>query len=294
MEVIDNYAASDALLKLIKSGNLPHAALFTGKNAAYNADLFGAAAICSSNDEHGMNSVNAVKPCGECADCKKAFAKCHPDIIYCEPKKPNNPYPVDFVREIRRDASILPNEAAKKVYIFTCADNISAAAQNALLKIIEEPPASVMFALCCNKKERLLDTIISRVTVIPCGGAVIGGTTEESDALAMKLLQDTVNSSEYQLLCNTYPLIKDKALFEQTVISLKTLLRQLYRVKCGAESNGAENQAEITDIAGAVTLRAALRMTDAVEQAYINYQKNANAQLNVTRLCAELKNAVGK
>ena len=277
--------ASGALLSLIKNGNLPHAALFTGQNAAYNADLFAAAAVCPSQGE---------KPCGECQNCIKAAAKAHPDIIYCEPKKPNNPYPVDYIREIRQSAGIMPNEAAKKVYVFTCADNISTAAQNALLKIIEEPPAAVMFALCCNKKEQLLDTIISRVTVISCGGAAISGTTEDSDLLAQKILHDTVIVSEYQLLCDTFALIKDKALFEQTFGSLKAALRCLYLAKCGTDISGDRYRDSVADIIGSVTLGAVLRMTDAVEQTYENYRKNANAQLNITRLCIKLKSAAGK
>ena len=281
---VDN-TASGALLSLIKNGSLPHAALFTGQNSAYNADLFAAAAVCSSGGE---------KPCGECSNCIKAIAKSHPDIIYCEPKKPNNPYPVDYVREIRRDAGIMPNEAAKKVYIFTCADNISAGAQNALLKIIEEPPAAVMFALCCNKKEQLLDTILSRVTVIPCGGAVITGTTEESDALAEKILLDTVFGNEYELLCDTFSLIKDKPLLEQTVYSLKAMLRCLYLAKSGVDTSDDRYYASVEGFIGHVTLGAAVRMSDAVEQTYENYRKNANAQLNITRLCAKLKSAVGK
>lgn len=281
---VDN-TASKALLSLIKNGNLPHAVLFTGQNAAYNADLFAAAAVCSSVGE---------KPCGECRGCIKAIAKAHPDIIYCEPKKPNNPYPIDYVREIRRDAGVMPNEAAKKVYIFTCADNISAASQNALLKIIEEPPPAVVFALCSNKKEQLLDTIISRVTVIPCGGAAISGTTDESDALAEKILLDTVFGNEYELLCDTFALIKDKPLLEQTLYSLKAMLRCLYLAKSGVDMSEDRNYASVEGFIGHVTLGAAVRMSDAVEQTYENCRKNANAQLNITRLCAKLKSAVGK
>lgn len=281
---VDN-TASVELLSLIKNGCLPHAALFTGQNAAYNADLFATAAVCSSRRE---------KPCGKCSNCIKAAAKTHPDIIYCEPKKPNNPYPVDYVREIRQSTGIMPNEAAAKVYVFTCADNISPAAQNALLKIIEEPPKSVMFALCCNKKEQLLDTIISRVTVIPCGGAVTSGTTNESDALAEKILHDTVIGSEYELLCDTFPLIKDKSRFEQTLNSLKGMLRCLYLAKSGVDENNERYYASVADIIGHVTLGSAVRMSDAAEQAYENYRKNANAQLNITLLCARLKSALGK
>lgn len=49
-------------------------------------------------------------------------------------------FPVETVREIRQDAYIAPNEGARKIYLIDRAHAMNAAAQNALLKIIEEPP----------------------------------------------------------------------------------------------------------------------------------------------------------
>ena len=96
------------------------------------------------------------------------------------------------------------------------------------------------------------------------------------------------------LLCDTYSLIKDKPLLEQTVYSLKAMLRCLYLAKSGVDTSDDRYYASVEGFIGHVTLGAAVRMSDAVEQTYENYRKNANAQLNITRLCAKLKSAVGK
>ena len=75
-------------------------------------------------------------------------------------------FPIDLVREIRQDAYIAPNEGTCKIYILEQAHAMNAAAQNALLKSIEEPPPHARFVLLCENRSMLLPTILSRVTAI--------------------------------------------------------------------------------------------------------------------------------
>ena len=65
---------------------------------------------------------------------------------------------VDQIRALAVDAAVLPNEADGKVYIFPEADTMNIAAQNAFLKLLEEPPRGVMFLLCAESREKLLET----------------------------------------------------------------------------------------------------------------------------------------
>lgn len=65
-------------------------------------------------------------------------------------------FPVELARDIRQDAYIAPNEGACKVYIVDQAHTMNASAQNALLKIIEEPPAGVYFILLCENRAQML------------------------------------------------------------------------------------------------------------------------------------------
>lgn len=109
----------------------------------------------------------ANAPCGRCRDCRKVFAGVHPDVIRVERTAGDKgqlrrDILVDQIRRITSDTVIAPNEAARKVYIIREADKLNTAAQNALLKALEEPPAHVCFILCTTAADALLPTVRSR------------------------------------------------------------------------------------------------------------------------------------
>ncbi len=117
------------------------------------AQLLAAAAVCTGDQ----------KPCLNCNHCRKVMAGTHPDFITVDdPEKKN--VPVDLVRNARADIFVQPNEAARKVYLFPRAQDMRAEAQNALLKILEEPPAYGVFILLTDNAEKLLPTVRSRCT----------------------------------------------------------------------------------------------------------------------------------
>lgn len=281
---------SPAVLRLCERGIVPHAMLLCGADSAVNAEYIAKSVVCIGGD----NGIGENKPCGNCSACKKAEDKNHPDIIYCKPVKPGNPYPVDFVRSVRSDAYIKPNESEKKVYIFTDVNNISVQSQNALLKILEEPPASVVFILCCVKKANLLDTIISRVSMVTCGAVKDDDFSDEADALAKDIAKACVNGSEYELLKLTAPLVKDKALLTQVLNRLTSVFRAFYLAKCGDYDDCGELCDFAKQYCATLTLNKAMLLSDAVRVTIDNMNKNANAQLNITRFCALLKSAVGQ
>ncbi len=99
-------------------------------------------------------------PCGKCPQCRKVLGGIHPDVITVDSDKRN--LTVDLIRQARQDAFIRPNEGKKKIYILPRAQDLLEAAQNALLKIIEEPPPNGVFLLLCTNRDRLLPTIRSR------------------------------------------------------------------------------------------------------------------------------------
>ena len=69
---------------------------------------------------------------------------------------------------MRADASVLPNEADGKVYIISEAETMNEKAQNAALKLFEEPPANVSFILVTANPEKLLITVRSRCVSVSC------------------------------------------------------------------------------------------------------------------------------
>ena len=78
------------------------------------------------------------KPCGTCGSCVKAHAGSHPDIYLAEGGLTPRSFKVEAIRAIRSDAYIQSQEGGYKVYLLFRAESMSAEAQNALLKVLEE------------------------------------------------------------------------------------------------------------------------------------------------------------
>ncbi|MEE1281349.1 MAG: ATP-binding protein, partial [Acutalibacteraceae bacterium] len=89
------------------------------------------------------------KPCNACSQCKKVETENHPDIYTAQLAGKTEVVNVDEIRKICNDAYIKPNEATTKVYIIPNADKMQIQAQNAFLKVLEEPPQNILFILCC-------------------------------------------------------------------------------------------------------------------------------------------------
>ena len=104
---------------------------------------------------------SAHKPCGVCSACRKIAADTHPDCItVCDPDKKT--VPVDLVRDARESMFVRPNEGRRKIYLFP--QELRVEGQNALLKILEEPPSYGVFILLSDNPEKLLPTVRSRCT----------------------------------------------------------------------------------------------------------------------------------
>ena len=101
------------------------------------------------------------KPCGTCAHCRKMRSRNHPDFITVEDPEHKN-VAVKIVRQIRDDMFVRPNEASHKIYLFP--QELGIEGQNALLKILEEPPAYGVFLLLTDNPDKLLPTVRSRCT----------------------------------------------------------------------------------------------------------------------------------
>lgn len=100
------------------------------------------------------------KPCRKCASCRKVFEFNHPDVHIFEPDR--NIFRVDQVREIISTLYESPYEGGKKVYIIKEFHKANPAAQNALLKTLEEPPEPVCFFLLTENAHAALPTVRSR------------------------------------------------------------------------------------------------------------------------------------
>lgn len=138
-----------------------------------------AAAVCSGEQ----------RPCGQCRHCRKAENGIHPDIsliqrLEDDKGKLRNSLLVSQTRALAVDAYVLPNEAAGKAYIIQDADTMTPEAQNAALKLFEEPPRGVVFILCVTNPAAMLPTVRSR-----CVELSAGRREEGTDSQAAKLAE---------------------------------------------------------------------------------------------------------
>lgn len=101
------------------------------------------------------------RPCGKCAACRKIMANTHPDFITVDDPEHKN-VAVRIIREAREGMFIRPNEGQRKIYLFP--QEMGIEGQNALLKILEEPPSYGVFIILSDNPEKLLTTVRSRCT----------------------------------------------------------------------------------------------------------------------------------
>jgi DNA polymerase-3 subunit delta' len=99
--------------------------------------------------------------CGQCSSCKRIGRGQHPDVVTLVPNEKGT-ITVEMAREVIGQASYRPFEARRRVVIIDQADQLQPAAQNALLKTLEEPPPSSMFVLVTSRPDSLLETVRSR------------------------------------------------------------------------------------------------------------------------------------
>lgn len=155
--LLGNERLRQNISRSIQRGHISHFYLISGPKGSGKhtlARLLAAAIHCTGDGN---------KPCMQCSACRKVLSGNHPDYITIDdPEKKT--VPVDLIREARADIYIRPNEAQKKIYLFPRAQDMGIPGQNALLKVLEEPPAYGVFILLTDNPDKLLPTVRSRCT----------------------------------------------------------------------------------------------------------------------------------
>ena len=146
-----------AVQNAVKSGRFPHAFSIEGEPGSGRhtlARMIAAAAVCGENDA----------PCGRCRRCELVMHDQFPDVLTYSPDGAT--FKVDTVRSIRDGAFVMPIESERKVCILTECEKMNEPAQNAFLKILEEPPSFMIFILICTNAASLLATVRSRCVTL--------------------------------------------------------------------------------------------------------------------------------
>lgn len=159
ISIIGNDKLCNTVQNFINEKRIPHAILIegdfgTGKHTL--AKYLYKAIVCEGDNP----------PCDNCNHCHLVDIASHPDITVIAPLEGKKSIAIDQIRELREQAIIRPHQAKKRVFVIDCADTMNPHSQNALLKVLEEPPATVMFILIAENKTTLLDTIISRCVTL--------------------------------------------------------------------------------------------------------------------------------
>lgn len=161
-----------------------HAYIFAGLEGVgkfATAQQWARLLLCEHPVDTGTPAEPFVDSCGSCASCNLFDADSHPDFIHIykelreftrdgKGKAAPVDLPIDVVREFFLEkAAIRPTHAPRKVFVVSEAERLNASSQNALLKVLEEPPAYCTIILLCTRIEKLLPTTKSRCQTIRFG-----------------------------------------------------------------------------------------------------------------------------
>lgn len=220
---------------------LSHAYIVSSASETARSELtkqLAAEMLCSGSGE---------KPCGSCRNCKKVSADVHPDLtvikrLVDDKGGRKREILVDQIRNISADAYILPNEAQSKVYIIEDADTMNMNAQNAALKLLEEPPANVYFILSAANPGKLLPTVRSRCADLR-HNAEEESEAEETAAMAEEYLNCLSLNSESGLMAWC---VEHEGLDQRSVVEFLGAVKQrLADMLCGRREALWQDKAQI-------------------------------------------------
>ncbi|MCG6946003.1 MAG: DNA polymerase III subunit delta' [Deltaproteobacteria bacterium] len=159
-EIIGQKRIIRLLRRALAQEHLPHSFLFTGmEGVGKKLTAFTLAKVV--NCENGA----AGDCCNHCVSCRKAASDNHPDINIIERDGPF--IKIEQIRALKQRLRFKPLEGRYRVTIINNAQNMKIEAANALLKVLEEPPAENLIILTAYEITSLLPTIVSRCLHLP-------------------------------------------------------------------------------------------------------------------------------
>ncbi len=323
--LVGNNAAKAAVDARLSGGAFPHAILIegpVGSGRRTMARLIAAAALCGEKEV----------PCGTCSHCRRVLAGIHPDVTEVGGNGEARSFHVDEIRRVREEAYILPNEGRRRVFVLCDAGQMTEQAQNALLKLLEEPPSHVVLILTCEQRFQLLDTVLSRVFPVTLAGVDVdaavavlaarfpdkptdevrrvaalwggvigqaeeslrGGTYGEIVDIVSAVANGIAASAELELLKATAKLEKRKEAVTPVLSGLQLVLRDALAARSGAATRLSTDPNAAELLARQLTGRQLLDMLGVIEDLQLSRHFNMNHTLFITALCARLRRAAGR
>ena len=265
----------------VGSHRLPHALILESKDtslAEKTALELAKSCVCSSD---------GARPCEQCSHCKKACANIHPDIYKVTIQDKKQAVGVGEIRLMIADCFVKPNEANCKVYLIF--DKMTAEAQNALLKILEEPPQNVQFIIVTESASVLLQTVRSRSAVFKLGESSESAErvdNEKAVEIAVEIALAIPQNIELPLLIATGKLTGDRQLTQKVLEQLYVFISNALEEKYFKSQNC---EPYIAALAQNLKKRSIIRILDTISKAQTMLSQNCNINLLVTWLCANIR-----
>jgi len=151
-------AAVRAVSRAVHSERPPHALLVVGPRGVGKTTLaldLAVGLLCRADDP-------AMRPCRDCAACRKVAAGNHADLHVVAPEGAGEQIRIGQVQQLTSDLALTAMEGRFRIAIITSAQRMNLDAQNALLKTLEEPGPATCLVLCADDAAPLLPTVLSR------------------------------------------------------------------------------------------------------------------------------------
>lgn len=157
-QIIGHSRSINLLQKSIENNSISHSYLFEGEDGIGKklvAKIFAKTLLCKEGQ---------TTPCNKCSSCRKIDNDSHPDLIIISPEKGMIRKPQ--IDEMIKNATKLPFESERKIFIIDDSHTMNIESKNAILKTLEEPASFINIILISSNPDNLLPTILSRVESI--------------------------------------------------------------------------------------------------------------------------------
>lgn len=178
---------ASARLATLLSDSPPHALLIVGPRGAGAGTLARdavATLLCTAPIEGGA--------CGTCRSCRLVASGSHADLALIAPSGAADEIGIAPIRSLEQSLALLPVEGGRRIALIERADRMSEAAQNALLKTLEEPPPRTHIVLAAAEDSSLMPTIRSRCASVRLG---LPESTAASELIATRLGLDAATAT---------------------------------------------------------------------------------------------------
>ena len=277
------------LARSVHRGMLPPSLIFSGPAGAgkrQTASATAQAINCLSPRGEG----ESYDACGTCAACRRIARGMHPDVVIVEPGDSGS-IKIEPIREVIERAGYRPFEGRRRVVIINDADAMASSPQNALLKILEEPPPSSVFILVTARPDMLLPTVQSRCQRVRFQLAEQGALDADAVEVARRVLELAAASDEprqrieaaKELLVNTGSGGReDREQLASHLHAMASLIRDVELLSSRVASDGLANPGvwpEIERLTKAYHGKRGLSAFESVDRALAALDSNASVNI---------------